>query len=117
MFLEYNTWTGTFGLGLEPRCEEAQGIRRLAQSRSFVLESFGTMAENETDLKRKSGTHGLRAFEVGYLRFEGLVRCHVQEGSLVLVVRQLESSVSSKVLISKKPVEPAFPNCVGFRAI
>ena len=32
----------------------------------------------------------LRAFEVGYLRFEGLVRCHVQEGSLVLVVRQLE---------------------------
>ena len=53
MILEYNTWTGTFGLGLEPRCEEAQGKRRLAQSRSYVQESFGTMAENETDLKRK----------------------------------------------------------------
>jgi hypothetical protein len=26
MFLEYNTSTGTFGLGLEPWCEEAQGI-------------------------------------------------------------------------------------------
>jgi hypothetical protein len=25
----------------------------LAQSRSYVQESFGTMAENETDLKRK----------------------------------------------------------------
>jgi hypothetical protein len=22
MFLEYNTWTGTFGLGSEPQCEK-----------------------------------------------------------------------------------------------
>jgi hypothetical protein len=54
MFLEYNTWTGTFGLGLEPWREEARGIQRLEQSRSYLQESFGTMAENETDLKRKS---------------------------------------------------------------
>jgi hypothetical protein len=53
MFLEYKTWTGTFGLGLEPQCEEAQRIRRLAQSRSYVQESFDTIAEKETDLKRK----------------------------------------------------------------
>jgi hypothetical protein len=53
MFLEYNTRTGTFGLGLEPWFEEAQGIQRLAQSRSYVQESFDTMAENETNLKRK----------------------------------------------------------------
>jgi hypothetical protein len=53
MFLEYNTRIGTFGLGSEPQCEEAQRIRRLAQSRSYVQESFGMIAEKETDLKRK----------------------------------------------------------------
>ena len=32
---------------------EAQGIRRLAQSRSYMQESFSMIAEKETDLKRK----------------------------------------------------------------
>jgi hypothetical protein len=45
--------TRTFGLGSEPQCEEAQRIRRLAQSRSYVQEGFGMIAEKETDLKRK----------------------------------------------------------------
>jgi hypothetical protein len=53
MFLEYNTWTSIFGFGSEPQCEEAQRTRRLTQSRSYVQESFGTIAEKETDLKRK----------------------------------------------------------------
>jgi hypothetical protein len=53
MFLEYNTRTGIFGLGSEPQYEEAQRTQRLAQSRSYVQESFGTIAEKETDLKRK----------------------------------------------------------------
>jgi hypothetical protein len=66
MFLEYNIWTGTFGLGLGPRCEEAQGIRRLAQSRSYVQESFDTMGENETDLKRK------RLFRLRWVTIESL---------------------------------------------
>jgi hypothetical protein len=66
MFLEYNTWTGTFRLGLEPRCEEAQGKRRLAQSRSYMQESFGTMVENETDLKRK------RLFRTQWVTIESL---------------------------------------------
>jgi hypothetical protein len=42
-----------FGLGSEPQYEEAQRTRRLAQSRSYVQESFGTIAEKETDLKRE----------------------------------------------------------------
>jgi hypothetical protein len=42
-----------FGLGSEPQYEEAQRTRRSAQSRSYVQESFGTIAEKETDLKRK----------------------------------------------------------------
>jgi hypothetical protein len=50
MFLEYNTLTGTFGLGSEPQCEEVQRIRRLAQSRSYAQGSFGMIAEKETDL-------------------------------------------------------------------
>jgi hypothetical protein len=66
MFLEYNTWTGTFRLGLEPWCEEAQGIRRLAQSRSYVQESFSMMAENVTDLKRK------RLFRPRWITIESL---------------------------------------------
>jgi hypothetical protein len=53
MFLEYNTLTGIFELGSEPQREEAQRTRRLAQSRSCAQESFGTIAEKETDLKRK----------------------------------------------------------------
>ena len=65
-FLEYNTWTGTFRLGLEPWCEEAQGIRRLAQSRSYVQESFSMMAENVTDLKRK------RLFRPRWITIESL---------------------------------------------
>ena len=66
MFLEYNTWTGTFRLGLEPRCEEAQGKRRLAQSRSYVQGSFGMIAEKETDLKRK------RLFRLRWVTIESL---------------------------------------------
>ena len=42
-----------FGLGSEPQYEEAQRTRRLAQSRSYVQESFDMIAEKETDLKRK----------------------------------------------------------------
>jgi hypothetical protein len=58
MFLEYNTWAGTFGLrsfrlGSKPQCEEAQGIRRMEQSRSYAQGSFGMIAETETDLKMK----------------------------------------------------------------
>jgi hypothetical protein len=52
MFLD-NTSTGTFGLGSEPRCEEVQRIRRLAQSRSYVQGIFGMIAERGTDLKGK----------------------------------------------------------------
>jgi hypothetical protein len=66
MFLEYNTWAGTFGLGLEPWCEEAQGVRRLAKSQSYVQGSFGTMAEDETDLKRK------RLFRPRWITIESL---------------------------------------------
>jgi hypothetical protein len=53
MFLEYNTRTGTFGLGSEPQCEEAQRIRRLTQRRSYAQGSFGKIAEKGTDLKGK----------------------------------------------------------------
>jgi hypothetical protein len=58
MFLEYNTWAGTFELGpfgLESKSqwEEAQGIRRMEQSRSCAQGSFGMITEKETDLKRK----------------------------------------------------------------
>jgi hypothetical protein len=50
MFLEYNTWTGTFGLGpfgLESKsqCEEAQGKWRMEQSWSCAQGSFGMMTE------------------------------------------------------------------------
>jgi hypothetical protein len=42
-------------LGLDQnQREEAQGIQRLAQSRSYMQgRSFGMIAEEETDLKRK----------------------------------------------------------------
>ena len=47
-----------FGLGSEPQYEEAQRTRRLAQSRSYVQESFGTITafllllwKNENDIK------------------------------------------------------------------
>jgi hypothetical protein len=54
MFLEYNTQTGTFGLGSEPQREkQAQRIRRLAQDRSYAQGSFGMLAEKGTDLKGK----------------------------------------------------------------
>jgi hypothetical protein len=53
MFLEYNTWTGTFGLGSKPQCEEAQRIRRMVQNRSYAQRSFDVIAEKETDLKGK----------------------------------------------------------------
>jgi hypothetical protein len=53
MLLEYNTLTGIFGFGSELQHEEAQRTRRLAQSRSYVQESFDMTAEKGTDLKRK----------------------------------------------------------------
>jgi hypothetical protein len=65
MFLEYNTWTGTFGLGSEPQCEEAQRWR-LAQSRSYAQGSFGMIAEKETDLK------GKRLFRPQWITIESL---------------------------------------------
>jgi hypothetical protein len=52
-FLEYNTWTGTFGLKPKPQYEEAQRIRRMAQSRSYAQKSFGVIAGKGTDLKGK----------------------------------------------------------------
>jgi hypothetical protein len=53
MFLEYNTWTGTFGLKPKPQYEEAQRIRRIAQSRSYAQKCFGMIAGKGTDLKGK----------------------------------------------------------------
>jgi hypothetical protein len=41
------------GLRSKPQCEEAQRIRRMAQSRSYAQGSFGVIAEKETDLKGK----------------------------------------------------------------
>jgi hypothetical protein len=43
MFLEYDTRTGTFGLKTKLQCEEAQIIRRMAQSRSYAQGSFGVV--------------------------------------------------------------------------
>jgi hypothetical protein len=53
MFLEYITWTGTFEHKPKPQCEEAQRIRRIAQSQSYAQKSFGMIAEWGTDLKGK----------------------------------------------------------------
>jgi hypothetical protein len=53
MFLEYDTWTDTFGLRPKPQCEEAQRIRRVALSRSYAQGSIGRITEKETDLKGK----------------------------------------------------------------
>jgi hypothetical protein len=53
MFLKYDTWTGTFRLRSKLQCEEAQRIRRMAQSRSYAQGSFGVIIEKGTDLKGK----------------------------------------------------------------
>jgi hypothetical protein len=66
MFLEYNTCTGTFGLGSEPQCEEVQIMRRLAQSRSYAQGTFGMIAERGTDLK------GKRLFRPRWITIESL---------------------------------------------
>jgi hypothetical protein len=66
MFLEYDTWTGTFGLRSKPQCEEAQIIRRMAQSRSYAQGSFGVIAEKETDIK------GKRLFRPRWITIESL---------------------------------------------
>jgi hypothetical protein len=66
MFLEYNTYTGTFGLGSEPQCEEVQSMRRLAQSRSYAQGTFGMIAERGTDLK------GKRLFKPRWITIESL---------------------------------------------
>jgi hypothetical protein len=76
MFLEYNTWTGTFELGSEPQYEEVQRMRRLAQSRSYVQGTFGMIAERGTDLK------GKRLFRPRWITIESLA--NVKGMSLIL---------------------------------
>jgi hypothetical protein len=66
MFLEYNTWAGTFGLGSEPQYEKAQRIRRMTQSQSYVQGSFGMIAEKGIDLK------GKRLFRPRWITIESL---------------------------------------------
>jgi hypothetical protein len=66
MFLEYNTWTGTFGLGSEPQYEEVQRMRRLTQNRSCSRGTFGMIAERGTDLK------GKRLFKPQWITIESL---------------------------------------------
>jgi hypothetical protein len=51
MFLEYNTWAGTFGLESKSQCEEAQGKRRMEQSRSCAQGSFDMMTKKGNRLK------------------------------------------------------------------
>jgi hypothetical protein len=54
MLSKCNTWTGTFGLGPKPYTMwKVWPRRRLILLRSYAQRSFGTMAENGTDLKRK----------------------------------------------------------------
>jgi hypothetical protein len=66
MFLEYNTWIGTFRLRSEPQCEEVQKMWRLAQSRSCAQGSFDMIAERGTDLK------GKRLFRPRWITIESL---------------------------------------------
>jgi hypothetical protein len=42
-----------YELRSKPQYEEAQRIRRMAQSRSYAQGSFGVIAEKETNLKGK----------------------------------------------------------------
>ena len=51
VFLEYNVWTGIFGL--KSTSQYTRTIRRLIQRRRCEQESFGVTAESETDLKMK----------------------------------------------------------------
>jgi hypothetical protein len=54
MFSKYNTFTGTFGLGMKLyTIWKARSRRRMNQLRSYVWRSFGLAVENETDLKGK----------------------------------------------------------------
>jgi hypothetical protein len=54
MFSKYNTFIGTFGLRMKLyTIRKAWSGRWLNQFRSYVQRSFGLVAENETDLKRK----------------------------------------------------------------
>jgi hypothetical protein len=73
MFLEYNTWTGTFGLGSEPQYEEVQRMQRLAQSRSYAQGTFGMIAERGTDLE------GKRLFRPRWITIESLAKCKGHE--------------------------------------
>ena len=53
IFLEYNAWAGIFGLKSVSQQEKTRIIRRLIQRRRCEQESFGVVAEKETDLKMK----------------------------------------------------------------
>jgi hypothetical protein len=53
IFLEYNAWAGIFGLKSVSQQEKTRIIRRFIQRRRCEQESFGMVAENETDLKMK----------------------------------------------------------------
>jgi hypothetical protein len=54
MFSKYNTFTGTFGLGMKLyTIGKAWSGRRMNQFWSYAWRSFGLAVENETDLKRK----------------------------------------------------------------
>jgi hypothetical protein len=54
MFSEYNTFIGTFDLGMKLyTLRKAWSGRRMNQFRSYIWRSFGLAVENETDLKRK----------------------------------------------------------------
>jgi hypothetical protein len=54
MFPKHNIYAGTFGLGMKPyMIWRAGSERRLNQRRSCVQGSFSSVAEKETDLRRK----------------------------------------------------------------
>jgi hypothetical protein len=54
MFSKYNTFTGTFDLGMKLyTIWKARSRRRMNQLRSYMWRSFGLAVENETDLKGK----------------------------------------------------------------
>ena len=61
MFLEYNVWTGIFGLESVPQWKKPKEYEG-RHSTEAEQESFGVIAEKETDLKGK-----------GYLDPDGLL--------------------------------------------
>jgi hypothetical protein len=54
MFSLYNTFIGTFGLGMKLyTIHKVRSERKMNQLRSYLWRSFGLTVENETDLKGK----------------------------------------------------------------